>query len=181
MRRGADRADRMPGVVARIGRTARSGRPVRALGSALGSAWIAVFAFALAIPGAAGAAEFREVASAAAVLYDAPSERARKLFIVSRGTPLEVVSAVAGWVKVRDLGGDVLWIEHGELTDSRHVVANTLAAVRKAPQPQADLLVQVERGVLLEIVDRNAPDGWVHVRHRDGVTGFVQALELWGR
>lgn len=133
-----------------------------------------------AAPGAAHAAEFREVTSAAGVLYDGPSERARKLFLVPRGTPLEVVSSVAGWVKVRDLSGDVLWIEGAALGEARHVIASSLAAVRRAPQRTAELLVQVERGVMLEIVDREAPAGWVHVRHRDGPTGYVEAIEVWG-
>ena len=133
-----------------------------------------------ATAGTAGAAEFREVTSAAGVLYDGPSERARKLFLVPHGTPLELVSAVAGWSKVRDLSGDVLWIESAALGEPRHVIATTLAAVRSAPRPNAELLVQVERGVLLELVDREAPPGWVHVRHRDGPTGYVEAIEVWG-
>lgn len=129
----------------------------------------------------AWSAEFREVASAAAVLYDGPSDRARKLFIVSRGTPLEVVSTVDRWIKVRDHMGDVLWIERGDLAESRHVVANTLAAVRRAPQENAQLVLQVERGVLLEVVDGEAAPGWLRVRHRDGAAGFVDVREIWGR
>lgn len=129
---------------------------------------------------AAFAAEFREVTSAAGVLYDGPSEHARRLFLVPRGTPLELVSSVAGWAKVRDLSGDVLWIEGSALGEPRHVIATTLAAVRAAPRLNAELLVQVERGVLLERVDPRAPDGWVHVRHRDGPVGYVEAVEVWG-
>lgn len=141
----------------------------------------ALFAAVLAaMPALASAAEFREVTSAAGVLYDGPSEHARRLFLVPRGTPLELVSSVAGWVKVRDLSGDVLWIAHGDLGEPRHVIASTLAAVRSAPRRNAELLVQVERGVLLEIIDRSAPAGWIHVRHRDGPVGYVEAIEVWG-
>src|SRR5690606_39916120 len=149
----------------------------RGLVSALAAVAVAIGVFA-APPGAAQTAEFREVTSAAGVLYDGPSERARKLFLVPRGTPLEVVSSVAGCVKVRDLSGDVLWIEGGALGDARHVIASSLAAVRRAPQRSAELVVQVERGVLLEVVDREAPAGWLHVRHRDGPAGYVEALEV---
>ena len=129
----------------------------------------------------ARAAEFREVSSAAGVLYDGPSEHARKLFLVPRGTPLEFVSSVPGWVKVRDLSGDVLWIERGELGVAHHVIASTLAAVRRSPQRNGELLVQVERGVLLEVVDDDAPAGWVHVRYPGGAAGYVDAAEVWGR
>ncbi|HEY0877610.1 MAG TPA: SH3 domain-containing protein [Zeimonas sp.] len=170
-----------------MGPIARTGPARRAAGVGPRSGSFASFAAAAAAlflglaAGVVSAAEFREVTSAAGVLYDGPSEHARKLFLVPRGTPLEVVSSVAGWAKVRDLSGDVLWIERGALGEPRHVVANTLAAVRRAPQGNAELVVQVERGVLLEVVGGEAPTGWVHVRHRDGPTGYVQSVEVWGR
>lgn len=157
-------------------------RPGRAVLAAAGvaAAMLAPGAAVLAQPGGAPARYF-EVASAAAVLYDAPSERARKLFIVVRGTPLEQVAVINKWVKVRDQGGDVLWIERGDLGPARHVVAATLAALRRTPQAGGELIAQVERGVLLEVIDANAPAGWLHVRHRDGSAGYVAAAETWGR
>lgn len=133
------------------------------------------------VPATASSAQFREVTSAAAILYDGPSERAGKLFIAVRGTPLELVSTLNEWVKVRDLAGDVLWVQRGELGEARHVLANTLASVRRRAQVNGELLVQVERGVLLEVLDASAPAGWLRVRHRDGITGFVSAGEVWGR
>lgn len=160
-------------------------QPERARAGGLAALAVALAMLASAPPAlaqaAAPAARYFEVASAAAVLYDAPSERARKLFIVVRGTPLEQVAVVNKWVKVRDLGGDVLWIERGELGPARHVVAGTLAALRRTPQANGELIAQVERGVLLEVVDAGAPAGWLHVRHRDGSTGYVAAAETWGR
>lgn len=138
-------------------------------------------AIAAALPRVAAAAEFREIGSAAAVLYDAPSEHARKLYVVPRGAPMQVVSAAGRWVKVRDFGGDVLWIQRDDLADPRHVVAATLAAVRKTPQASAELVAQVERGVLLEVVEVDAATGWLQVRHRDGTAGFVDPREVWGR
>ena len=134
---------------------------------------------ALAVP--ALAAEFRDVAVAAAVLYDGPSERARKRFIVARGTPLEVISVVQRWTKVRDVAGDVLWIPGSELGPSHHVVVSrALASVRRTPSDVGELLFQAERGVLLEVLDQPAPSGWLSVRYRDGTTGFVSAAEVWG-
>lgn len=126
-------------------------------------------------------ATFREVASPAAILYDGPSERARKLFIVVRGTPLEVLASLDQWAKVRDVSGDVLWVHRNDLGESRHVVASTLAALRRTAQPHGELIVQVERGVLLEVLQASAPAGWLRVRHRGGASGFVSAGEIWGR
>ena len=65
-----------------------------------------VFALLAALPFCvAAAADFRTAADAAVVLYDAPSVKARKLYIVNRGYPLEVVVQVEGWIKVRDAAG----------------------------------------------------------------------------
>jgi len=148
------------------------GRAMIVAGLCLAAGWM---------PARAQEAQYREVASAAAILYDGPSDRARKLFIVVRGTPLELVSTLNQWVKVRDVTGDVLWVHRSDLAESRHVVASTLAAIRRTAQVNGELVVQVERGVLLEVLDASAPAGWLRVRHRDGATGFVSAGEVWGR
>lgn len=148
------------------------GRAMIVAGLCLAATWL---------PARAQEAQYREVASAAAILYDGPSDRARKLFIVVRGTPLELLSTLNQWVKVRDASGDVLWVHRGDLAESRHVVASTLAAIRRTAQVNGELVVQVERGVLLEVVDASAPAGWLRVRHRDGATGFVSTGEVWGR
>ncbi len=156
----------------------------RPRGGAFGRAMVVVAGLCLAaswLPARAQEAQYREVAGAAAILYDGPSDRARKLFIVVRGTPLELLSTLNQWVKVRDASGDVLWVHRGDLAESRHVVASTLAAIRRTAQPNGELVVQVERGVLLEVLDASAPAGWLRVRHRDGATGFVSAGEVWGR
>ena len=71
----------------------------------------------------AGAAEFRSVAVPAAVLYDAPSVQARKVWVAPRQMPLEVLTVVNQWVKVRDVSGDAAWIDRGELSTQRTLVA----------------------------------------------------------
>ena len=50
------------------------------------------------------AIEFRSI-NAATVLYDAPSARGGKLFVIKRDTPVEVVVSLEGWSKVRDAQG----------------------------------------------------------------------------
>ena len=50
------------------------------------------------------AIEYRTV-DAVAVLYDAPSQRGSKLFVIRRDTPVEVVVSLEGWSKVRDAAG----------------------------------------------------------------------------
>jgi SH3-like domain-containing protein len=139
-------------------------------------------AAALCALAAPAVAEIRGVA-AAAVLYDGPSKQARKLFAAPRGMPLEVISTLGQWVKVRDVAGDVVWIERTDLGERRSVVTSAPATLRREPQDTAAVVLQADRGVLLDLADPAAgesPAGWVRVRHRDGSAGFVRATEVWG-
>lgn len=123
---------------------------------------------------------YRSVTAPAAVLYDGPSAKARKLFVAPRGMPLEVLSTVGQWVKVRDIAGDVVWVERGDVGERRAVQTTAIVYVRQAPQDSAPLVFQADRGVLLDLVEPDSKNGWLHVRHRDGTAGWVRAAEVWG-
>lgn len=130
--------------------------------------------------GFAGAAEFRSAAESAVVLYDAPSAKARKLYIVNRGYPLEVVVQVEGWTKVRDASGALSWAEAKALDNSRSVLVRAAAVtLRQKPADDAPAVAEVRRDVLLDVVEA-AGGGWIHVKHRDGAAGYVRAADVWG-
>ena len=123
--------------------------------------------------------EFRAVAEPAVILYDAPSARSSKLFVVNKGYPLEVVVAVEGWVKVRDANGSFAWADSKQLTDRRTVMVRVpLAQIRDKPDDNAAVAYQAQQNVLLELVD--VAGSWVQVRHRDSGVGFVKAQQVWG-
>jgi len=131
----------------------------------------------LALP--AWALDYLAVAEAAA-LYDAPSQKARPLHVIARGTPVEQVVAVEGWVKVRDQKGDLAWIEKRLLSDKRTVIVRAeRAQVHTAGDDKAALVFEAERDVVLELVEP-AVAGWARVKHRDGQQGFVKAAQVWG-
>lgn len=126
------------------------------------------------------AAEFRTAAEPAVVLYDAPSVKSRKLFIVNRGYPLEVVVRVEGWFKVRDAAGALSWAEAKSLDTSRSVLVKVdTVKLRQKPADDAPTSVEIRRDVLLDVIEA-AAGGWIQVRHRDGASGFVRATEVWG-
>lgn len=136
-------------------------------------------AFMLAAIPAAVALEFRSVGEAA-VLYDAPSTKAKKLYVVSRGYPVEVVVVVEGWMKVRDASGELTWIESKYLSDKRTVMIKVpLAQIRQSADESAPVVFQAQENVVLELVEE-ARGGWLRVRHRDGQSGFVKLAEVWG-
>ena len=129
--------------------------------------------------GAGLAADFRSVADAATVLYDAPSAKSKKLYVVGQGYPFEIVVVVEGWSKVRDASGDLTWIESKHLADKRTVLVKTpLAQVRAAADDNASVVFQAQQDVLLDLLE--VAGGWLRVRHRDGQAGFIRITQVWG-
>ena len=55
------------------------------------------------------------------ILYDAPSLKARKLFILNQGYPVELVVTLEGWYKVRDAAGELAWVEAKNLSTRKMV------------------------------------------------------------
>ena len=132
----------------------------------------------LAWPAAAG--EFRSIAENGTPMYDAPSVRAKKLFVASRHYPVEVVINIDAWVKVRDQAGDLAWVERKTLSDKRTVIVTAAVAdVRQTANDQAALVFQAQQGVALDIAEPPA-GGWIKVRHLDGATGYVRISQVWG-
>jgi SH3-like domain-containing protein len=128
----------------------------------------------------AGAAEFRSIADNAAVLYDAPSAKSKKLYILGRNYPVEVVVAVEGWTKIRDAGGELAWVENKNLSERRSVMVKVnLADVRQAADDKAPLAFQAEQNVLLDLVELTGT-GWARVTHRDGQSGYIKLNQVWG-
>ncbi len=139
-----------------------------------------LFAAALLTVSAAQALEFKSVGAEPAILYDAPSPKGRKVFVAPRGMPVEVVLTYGEWTKVRDVGGDLSWIESARLQDRRMLVVKAANARIRAIADDAGVPVfSADKGVLLEPLAPIA-GGWLKVRHRDGQTGFVKAAEVWG-
>ncbi|PIV71407.1 MAG: hypothetical protein COW56_15075 [Rhodocyclales bacterium CG17_big_fil_post_rev_8_21_14_2_50_68_7] len=100
--------------------------------------------------------------------------------MIARSTPVEVIVAIEGWVKVRDSSGGLAWIARGKLSERRTlIVIAERAEVKSAPSPQAAQVFAAERDVVLDYVEAG-PTGWVRVRHRDGQTGFVRVTQVWG-
>lgn len=128
----------------------------------------------------AWAAEYRALGERPAVLYDAPSPRADRLFVASRHYPFEVLVKLDHWTKVRDADGGVAWVENSALGDRATVMVTVpLADVRAAPDVQSGLVFEAYKHVILELLEPPA-NGWVKVRHRDGQQGFIRLAHVWG-
>lgn len=140
----------------------------------------ALAALGAVLAGAAAAADYRSVGDAPAIGVDAPSLRGKKTYVYSPGYPLEVIINLEGWTKVRDAAGDFAWLDDKAFGERRTVLVKaSVAEVRQAPEDSAPIAFQAERNVLLEWLGPSVP-GWARVRLRDGQSGFVKIVQLWG-
>ena len=129
---------------------------------------------------AAHAFDFKTIGARPVVLYDAPSVKGGRLYVAPSGMPVEIVLSYGEWVKVRDAAGDMAWTEVKGLSARRNVIVRAAAAkVRSAPEDNAPVVMTADKNVLLELVDPEAGP-WVRVRHRDGISGYIKAGEVWG-
>ncbi|HTH45298.1 MAG TPA: SH3 domain-containing protein [Oxalicibacterium sp.] len=129
---------------------------------------------------AAHAAQYKSVGANPVVAYNAPSEKARKVYVAPRGMPVEIILTQNGWSKVRDAVGDLFWLEAKGLAGKRTVIVIAPSAKLHASATDASPLVAVvDKGVLLDLAAAPAA-GWVKLTHRDGTTGFAKVGEVWG-
>jgi SH3-like domain-containing protein len=134
----------------------------------------------LAVASTAAATEFRALGERPAVLYDAPSVKADRLFVASRYYPFELLVKLDQWTKVRDANGEVAWVENKAFGERQTVLVSVpLADVRAGPSAQSPLVFEAYKQVLLEPLEPPA-EGWVKVRHRDGQQGFIRTAHVWG-
>lgn len=130
------------------------------------------------IAGPACAFDFVSVAEPA-VLYDANSLKAKRLFVATRYLPLEQVVVLADWVKVRDSSGKLYWIEKRNVSSKRYVVVTAAQAdVHREADTGSGLAFRATKQLGLEWLGNS--DGWVRVRHADGSSGYIKSSDVWG-
>ncbi|OWY37819.1 SH3 domain-containing protein [Xenophilus sp. AP218F] len=128
----------------------------------------------------ANALEFRSVKETGVALYEAPTLSAKKLFVVSRYYPVEVLSSQKEWARVRDATGGIAWIPAAALSKQRWLLVTAdKAEVRDRAAADARLLFAVPRDGVVELLEQPQA-GWVKVKHRDGSVGYARITDLWG-
>ncbi len=141
--------------------------------------WVVLIALIFSASGG-NAVEYVSVSESNAILYDAPSIKAKKLFVVNRYMPLEQIVTLESWVKVRDRSGGLYWVEKHALSNKRYVFALLpLVDVHAEPDFSSPRLFQVRQQVALERIESTGT-GWIRVRHQDGNMGYVRSAEVWG-
>lgn len=138
---------------------------------------------ALSLIGVAGAAlaiDYRSVNAPAAILYDAPSQMGKKLYLIKAQTPVEVVVRLEGWFKIRDAEGTLAWVEARHIGERRTLVVTApQGEIRQSDNSEAPVVVALEKWVAVEFLEAATP-GWAKVRHRDGAVGYIRSTQVWG-
>ena len=133
------------------------------------------------MPAMALALDFRSIAVPKAVLYDAPSSSAKKILLLSQNYPIEIVVNLGDWLKVRDAQGSLNWVEAKQLSNKRTVmVTSSKAEIRQNAELTSDLVATIDKDVVLEVADVKLNNGWLKVKHRDGITGYILMTSIWG-
>jgi SH3-like domain-containing protein len=132
------------------------------------------------MPILASAMDFRSIAVPKAVLFDAPSAQAKKLYLLWQGYPVEIIVNLGDWVKVRDNQGTLTWVEAKSLSSDRTVIVmKDLVSMHQSADANSSVVSQLQKDVVLDYIE-TAAGGWVRVKHRDGLTGYVQTTSVWG-
>lgn len=128
---------------------------------------------------AQSALDYRSIAAPSTVFYSSPSLSARKLAVASRYYPVEVLVTSAGWSRVRDSGGALAWVENKSLSAQRMVLVTAASTIlREKPETASPALAQLERDVVCKFLEHTP--GWIKVRHRDGLIGYLPVTDIWG-
>jgi SH3-like domain-containing protein len=134
----------------------------------------------LGVMPAALALDFRSIEVPAAILYDSPSQKGKKLYLIRGQTPVEVVVRVEGWLKVRDAEGTLAWTEARNLGERRTLIVTAPSAeIRPCDKTDAPAVAVLDKWVVVDFVEPALP-GWARVRHRDGTSGCVRSTQVWG-
>jgi len=60
------------------------------------------------------------------------------------------------------------------------VLVTAKTDIKAAEDNTSALVATVEKDVVLELLSPTNKNGWIKVKHRDGLVGFVQASDVWG-
>lgn len=130
--------------------------------------------------GVVQALEYRSVVETGTLFYAAPNVASNKLFVASQYYPLEIMADEKGWSRVRDVAGQLSWVQSAKLSTKRYVLVQVAkSSLRASAAANAPTLATIEKNVALELL---APpvSAWVKVRIDAKTTGYVSLKDVWG-
>ena len=96
---------------------------------------------------------------------------------VRRGLPVEVIAETPDWRRVRDPGGEVVWMHRRLLSGRRAVAAREIVTLHARPDESAATIAEIEPGAFLWL--ERCRGGWCRLE-ADGRRGWAPARAFWG-
>ena len=127
----------------------------------------------------ASALDFRSAGKHGVFMFDTPSEKGRKVYVLGQGTPLEILVEQNDWLRVRDQAGSLAWMRKQDLSNQRTLQVTKAAVVYREANAKSAAVFRAEPGLLLNLLE-NTKTGWIKIKHRDGDIGFIRIEEVWG-
>lgn len=108
-----------------------------------------------------------------------PGQKYAILWELGKGFPLKVVDHKGSWLKVSDFENDEGWIYKKLVAPKAHlIVKKKRINIRSGPGSKYKIVGKAKYGVVLRTLKRN--QGWVKIKHENGLTGWVKRNLLWG-
>lgn len=108
-----------------------------------------------------------------------PGEKFAVLWELGTGFPLKVLDEQGDWYKVEDFEGDVGWIYKTLVSREPHlIVKRRRINMRSGPGDGYRVVGKANYGVVFKTL--KSKEGWVKVKHENGLTGWVSRSLLWG-
>jgi len=61
------------------------------------------------------------------------------------------------------------------------MIKTETATVRQQPKTDASPVFRATRGVLLDVTGKSDANGWLQVKHANGLTGWISVQDVWGQ
>jgi len=113
-----------------------------------------------------------------------PGTKYRVLWKLGNGFPLKVLKHSGKWIRVRDFEGTIGWVYRGVVNRTAHMIvkvhknSKTKINVRSGPGTRYTVVAKAYYGVVFRTLKQK--NGWVRIKHEQGVTGWVKRTLLWG-
>lgn len=102
------------------------------------------------------------------------------LWELGEGFPLRVLRTKGKWLKVTDFENDEGWIHKDFVNRTPHmIVKKQLVNIRSGPGTRYQLVGKANYGVVFKTI-KYGKNGWVKVKHENGLIGWVKRNLLWG-
>lgn len=95
------------------------------------------------------------------------------------GYPLEILEKKDSWYRVRDFEKDSGWVYSPLTEECKTVIVNVASSanMRSGPATSNSIVAVIERGVVLELLERKGQ--WVNVKHVSGRQGWIYSPLVW--